>query len=181
MNKEDKKKVKEEKKITKKEKVEKVNSEVVTPTEKNKMKRSRRFYMILTSVIIIAVIAICIFVYNLQGGLIKIDLDEYLKLNQSETKKLIYVGDTGVVSQELTPVLTKLLRQSHKQAYFYTHKNLDEEEQMQFIESNEITSKEDGYILPFLIVVEDKEVVASYEGYLDQESLIDFLEKQGYY
>ena len=52
---------------------------------------------------------------------------------------------------------------------------------MQFIESNEITSKEDGYILPFLIVVEDKEVVASYEGYLDQESLIDFLEEQGYY
>lgn len=153
----------------------------MSASEKKKMKRSHRFYMILTSVIIIAVIAICIFVYNLQGGLVKINFDEYLELNQSESRKLIYVGDNGIVSQELTPVLTNLLRKSHKQAYFYTHKNLDSDEQMKFVESNSITNKEDGYILPFLIVVEDKKVVASYEGYLDQESLIDFLEEQGYY
>ena len=52
---------------------------------------------------------------------------------------------------------------------------------MKFVESNSVTSQDDGYILPFLIVVEDKKVVASYEGYLDQESLIEFLEEQGYY
>lgn len=153
----------------------------ISATEKKKMKRSHRFYMILTSVIIIAVVAICIFVYNLQGGLVKIDFEEYLELNQSESRKLIYVGDNGIVSQELTPVLTDLLRKSHKQAYFYTHKNLESGEQMKFVESNSVTSQDDGYILPFLIVVEDKKVVASYEGYLDQESLIEFLEEQGYY
>ena len=65
--------------------------------------------------------------------------------------------------------------------YFYTHKNLNSDEQMKFVKSNSVTNKEDGYILPLLIVVEDKKVVASYEGYLDQESLIDFLEEQGYY
>ena len=81
----------------------------------------------------------------------------------------------------MTPVLTDLLRKSHKQAYFYTHKNLESDEQMKFVESNSVTSQDDGYILPFLIVVEDKKVVASYEGYLDQESLIEFLEEQGYY
>lgn len=52
---------------------------------------------------------------------------------------------------------------------------------MKFVESNSVTSQEDGYILPFLIVVEDQKVVASYEGYLDQESLIAFLEEEGYY
>lgn len=179
MNKKDQKKAKNETVDTKKEKA-KVE-QPISAAEKKKLKRSHRFYMILTSVIIIAVIAICIFVYNLQGGLVKIDFDEYLELNQSESRKLIYVADNGIVSQELTPVLTDLLRESHKQAYFYTHKNLNSDEQMKFVKSNSVTSKEDGYILPLLIVVEDKKVVASYEGYLDQESLIDFLEEQGYY
>ena len=91
MNKKDQKKAKNETVDTKKEKA-KVE-QPISAAEKKKMKRSHRFYMILTSVIIIAVIAICIFVYNLQGGLVKIDFDEYLELNQSESRKLIYVGD----------------------------------------------------------------------------------------
>ena len=155
--------------------------EVLTPKEKKAWKRSHRFYMLLSTGIILAVIAIYLFVHNLQDGLVAIDLVEYLELNQSEERVLIYVGDNGVVSQELTPVLTKLLRESKKEAYYYEHKALDSENQMKFVESNSVTSQEDGYILPFLIVVEDQKVVASYEGYLDQESLIAFLEEEGYY
>ena len=155
--------------------------EVLTPKEKKAWKRSHRFYMLLSTGIILAVIAIYLFVHNFQGGLVAIDLEEYLELNQSEERVLIYVGDNGVVSQELTPVLTKLLRESKKEAYYYEHKALDSENQMKFVESNSVTSQEDGYILPFLIVVEDQKVVASYEGYLDQESLIAFLEEEGYY
>ena len=52
---------------------------------------------------------------------------------------------------------------------------------MKFVKSNSVTSKEEGYILPFLIVVEDKKVVASYEGYLDRDNLIKFLKEEGYY
>ena len=146
--------------------------EVLTPKEKKAWKRSHRFYMLLSTGIIL---------HNFQGGLVAIDLEEYLELNQSEERVLIYVGDNGVVSQELTPVLTKLLRESKKEAYYYEHKALDSENQMKFVESNSVTSQEDGYILPFLIVVEDQKVVASYEGYLDQESLIAFLEEERYY
>ena len=168
------------KKVEKKEskKKEKVT---ITPAEQEKMTRRKRIYMISTSFVIIAVAAICIFVYNLQSGLIKIDLDEYLELNKSESRKLIYVGDNGIVSQELTPVLRELLRSSHKQAYYYEHKSLDNDNQMKFVKSNSVTSKEEGYILPFLIVVEDKKVVASYEGYLDRDNLIKFLKEEGYY
>ena len=66
------------KKVEKKEskKKEKVT---ITPAEQEKMTRRKRIYMISTSFVIIAVTAICIFVYNLQSGLIKIDLDEYFK------------------------------------------------------------------------------------------------------
>ena len=168
------------KKVEKKEskKKEKVT---ITPAEQEKMTRRKRIYMISTSFVIIAVAAICIFVYNLQSGLIKIDLDEYLELNKSESRKLIYVGDNGIVSQELTPVLKELLRSSHKQAYYYEHTSLDNDNQMKFVKSNSVTSKEEGYILPFLIVVEDKKVVASYEGYLDRDNLIKFLKEEGYY
>ena len=168
------------KKVEKKEskKKEKVT---ITPAEQEKMTRRKRIYMISTSFVIIAVAAICIFVYNLQSGLIKIDLDEYLELNKSESRKLIYVGDNGIVSQELTPVLKELLRSSHKQEYYYEHKSLDNDNQMKFVKSNSVTSKEEGYILPFLIVVEDKKVVASYEGYLDRDNLIKFLKEEGYY
>jgi len=95
MNKKDQKKAKNETVDTKKEKAKVEQS--ISAAEKKKMKRSHRFYMILTSVIIIAVIAVCIFVYNLQGGLVKIDFDEYLELNQSESRKLIYVADNGIV------------------------------------------------------------------------------------
>ena len=75
------------KKVEKKEskKKEKVT---ITPAEQEKMTRRKRIYMISTSFVIIAVAAICIFVYNLQSGLIKIDLDEYLELNKSESRKL---------------------------------------------------------------------------------------------
>ncbi|MBS7021260.1 MAG: hypothetical protein KH135_05330 [Firmicutes bacterium] len=136
--------------------------------------------MIATTLGIVLVAALCIFVYNQQSGLIKVDFKEYLKLNESESRKLIYVGDNGIVSQELTPVLKEILVKNHKQAYFFEHKGLNSDEQLKFVKSNSVTSKEDGYILPFIIVVENKKVVASYEGYLDRESLETFLKKNDY-
>lgn len=107
--------------------------------------------------------------------LTKIDYDGYDAAINSDTNKLIVVAQTGCsYCEQAKPVLNQIAKDYEIEVNWLDITTFSEEEQAKVTASLDIFSEEFG--TPLIMIVKDKKVVDSIQGFESKEKYVTFLE-----
>ena len=152
-----------------------------------------KYFIAIGGVAIAAIIFLTVWFYNTRGGLVSMSLDEYLNdTKKMQERTVVYIGGDDDISKELTSVLQDLAKKNGKQYYYLDVGKITKADDVQNIQ-NRFVATQTGYVVPMVLVIEKGELVdertdkntgvptGMMQGYLDRDTLIQFLKDNKVY
>ena len=113
------------------------------------------------------------------ANLNKIDYTQYQDIINGDEKQIIVFAQTGCSHcEEARPVLNDIAKEYNITINYLNITDLSTEDQTSMTESLDILA--DGFGTPLTIVVQNKEVIDSIEGFESEESMINFFKENGF-
>lgn len=151
-----------------------------------------KYFIAIGGVLIASIIFFTVLFYNSRGGLVTITLDDYLKANKLEERTLIYIGSDDAISKELDPIIQNIAKRKNHQYQYLNMSKIKDPNDIAKVQ-NVFVETQNSLVIPMILVVENGKIVDMRKdkttgtptgmmmGYLDEASLIAFLEKNDMY
>lgn len=109
----------------------------------------------------------------------KIGYEEYEEIINSDEKQIVVFAQTGCSHcEEARPVLNDIAEEYGITINYLNITDLSTDDQTSMTESLDILS--DGFVTPLTIVVQNKEVIDSIEGFDSEETMVEFFKENGF-
>ena len=113
------------------------------------------------------------------ANLNKIDYEQYKEIINSNEKQIIVFAQTGCSHcEEARPNLNEIAKDYDITINYLNITDLSADDQSSMTESLDILK--DGFGTPLTIIIENKKVIDSLEGFESKDSMIDFFKKNGF-
>lgn len=137
----------------------------------------KKFSILIIGLIMCLVGVLYVALHNAQGGLIEIEYKEYKEYyEKASDKKLVYIAGDDDNSREFLPIINAVLKDTGVQAYYLDMtKIITAGKETEFMGLTDATKE--SYMIPMVMVIENKKVVDTIQGYTDRDTLKKFIEK----
>lgn len=152
-----------------------------------------KYFIAIGGVVMATLIFLTVWFYNSRGGLVNMSVKEYLSDTKTMVdRSVVYIGSNDDISVELTSVLQDLVKRTGKQYYYLDVSKVTKADDVQKIQ-NRFVATQSGYVVPMILVIEKGEIVDArtdksigiptgmMQGYLDRDTLIQFLKDNKVY
>ena len=113
------------------------------------------------------------------ANLNKIDYSQYQDIINGDEKQIVVFAQTGCSHcEEARPVLNDIVKEYNSTINYINITDLSTEDQTSMTKSLDIL--ENGFGTPLTIVVQNKKVLASLEGFESEEAMLNFFKENGF-
>jgi len=137
----------------------------------------KKFSVLIIGLIVCLVGILYVSLHNSQGGLIEIAYKDYKEYySEKQDRKFVYIAGDDENSTEFLPILNQVLKEERVQAYYLDMTAVIKAgKETEFMGLADVTKE--SYVVPMVMVIENKKVVDTVQGYTDKASLKKFIER----
>lgn len=110
-----------------------------------------------------------------------IDYDQYEEVYNSNKKSIIVLGQTGCGNcVSFKPVINEIAKEKNIPIYYINMTDLTDKDQYSLMNSLTYFDDLESFGTPLTLIIENKKVVDSLEGYTEKEDTLKFFQKNGF-